>query len=44
MIDPKIKNALVARFPTTLVDELIECYVEQKKNYYFGRMAGDPGF
>jgi hypothetical protein len=38
MIDPTIKNCLVARFPTTLVDELISCYVEQKKNYYLGRM------
>jgi hypothetical protein len=38
MIDPAIKGALVARFPTNLVEELIECYVEQKKNYYLGRM------
>ncbi len=38
MIDPTIKNSLIARFPTNLVDELIECYVEQKKNFYLGRM------
>jgi hypothetical protein len=38
MIDRTIKNSLIARFPTNLVDELIECYVEQKKNFYLGRM------
>lgn len=38
MIDPTIKNSLVPRFPTNLVDQLIECYVEQKRNYYLGRM------
>src|SRR6202050_5190220 len=38
MIDPTIMNSLIARFPTNLVDELIECYVEQKKNFYLGRM------
>ncbi len=38
MIDPTIKNSLIARFPTNLVDELVECYIEQKKNFYLGRM------
>jgi hypothetical protein len=38
MIDPATKISLVARFPANLVDELIECYVEQKKNFYLGRM------
>jgi hypothetical protein len=38
MIDPTIKNSLIARFPGNLVGELIECYVEQKKNFYLGRM------
>jgi hypothetical protein len=38
MIDPAIKSSLIARFPSSLVDKLIECYVEQKKNYYLGRM------
>jgi hypothetical protein len=38
MIDPRIKNSLISRFPVNLVDELIECYVEQKKNFYLGRM------
>lgn len=38
MIDPAIKASLIARFPANLVDELIECYTEQKKNFYLGRM------
>ncbi len=38
MIDPAIETSLLARFPQNLVDELIECYVEQKKNFYLGRM------
>ncbi len=38
MIDPTIKNSLTPRFPSNLVDQLTECYVEQKKNYYLGRM------
>jgi hypothetical protein len=38
MIDFEIKNSLSARFPTNLVDELIECYQEQKRNFYLGRM------
>ncbi|MGA3012181.1 MAG: hypothetical protein ABSD72_18140 [Terracidiphilus sp.] len=38
MNDPAIKSSLIARFPTKLVDELIECYTEQKKNFYLGRM------
>jgi hypothetical protein len=38
MIDPAIKTSLVARFPTNLVDDLIECYTEQKKNFYLGRL------
>jgi hypothetical protein len=38
MIDPAIRNCLTNRFPPTLVDELLECYAEQKKNYYLGRM------
>jgi hypothetical protein len=38
MPDPTIKDSLNARFPTNLVDELIECYAEQKKNFYLGRM------
>jgi hypothetical protein len=38
MIDPAIKDSLVPRFPTNLVEQLIECYVEQKRNYYLGRM------
>src|SRR5580698_2963027 len=38
MIDPAIKNSLLFRFPNNLVDELIQCYIEQKKNFYLGRM------
>src|ERR1700680_2750447 len=38
MISPTIKHSLIARFPANLVDELIECYIEQKKNFYLGRM------
>jgi hypothetical protein len=38
MTDPAIKNALINKFPVKLVDQLIECYEEQKKNLYLGRM------
>jgi hypothetical protein len=38
MTDPTINSSLIARFPTNLVDELMECYREQKKNFYLGRM------
>jgi hypothetical protein len=38
MIDQTIRNSLIGRFPANLVDELIDCYVEQKKNFYLGRM------
>jgi hypothetical protein len=38
MIDPSIRNSLLPRFPASLVGELIECYLEQKKNFYLGRM------
>lgn len=38
MIDPAIKNSLIVRFPANLVNELIECYIEQKKNFYLDRM------
>lgn len=38
MIDPTIKSSLTHRFPSNLVDELIDCYIEQKRNFYLGRM------
>lgn len=38
MIDPKIKTALIARFPANLIDKLLETYSEQKTNLYLGRM------
>lgn len=38
MIDPTITASLAASFPRNIVEELIECYAEQKKNLYLGRM------
>lgn len=38
MLDPAIRQCLTTRFPPNLVDQLTECYVEQKRNYYLGRM------
>lgn len=38
MIDPAIRSSLIAQFPANLVDELVECYSEQKRNFYLGRM------
>jgi hypothetical protein len=38
MISPVIRSSLIGRFPEKLVDQLIESYVEQKKNFYLGRM------
>jgi len=38
MTAPEIRASLATRFPTRLVEELIECYSEQKKNLYLGRM------
>ncbi len=38
MIDSAIKASLTARFPAALVDRLIECYSEQRRNFYLGRM------
>jgi len=38
MIDPAIKGFLFTRFPADLVDHLLECYVEQKRNFYLGRL------
>lgn len=38
MINPAISDSLNTRFPSNLVSELVGCYVEQKRNYYLGRM------
>jgi hypothetical protein len=38
MIDSAIRNSLVPAFPVQLVDKLIESYVEQKRNFYLGRL------
>jgi hypothetical protein len=38
MISPELRSSLVQAFPGRLVDELIECYSEQKRNLYLGRM------
>lgn len=38
MIDPTVRNSLVARFPASLVEELLDCHAEQKKNFYLSRM------
>jgi hypothetical protein len=32
----KIRAVLITRFPTNLVNELIDCYSEQKRNYFLG--------
>lgn len=32
----RIKAALVIRFPSNIVDELIDCYSEQKRNFFLG--------
>ncbi|WP_462252722.1 hypothetical protein [Ferruginibacter sp.] len=31
-----IKTVLISRFPSQLVDELLDCYQEQKRNYFLG--------
>jgi hypothetical protein len=38
MISHEIRSALVARFPEQLVDELLSCYVEQKRNLLLGNL------
>jgi hypothetical protein len=38
MISPGISNALVNRFPQNLVDELLQCYTEQRRNLLLGNL------
>jgi hypothetical protein len=38
MISPKIRNALLNRFPEKLVDELLGCYTEQRRNLLLGNL------
>lgn len=34
----RIKTVLKSRFPTNLADELVDCYSEQKRNYFLGNL------
>jgi hypothetical protein len=38
MISSAIRSTLVTRFPVTIADELLECYSEQKRNLFLGRL------
>jgi hypothetical protein len=38
MISPRIRTALLNAFPTKLVDELLECYTEQRRNLLLGNL------
>lgn len=38
MISPAIRSALLNRFPGKLVDELLECYKEQRRNFLLGNL------
>lgn len=38
MISPEIRTALLNGFPPTLVDELLECYTEQRRNLLLGNL------
>jgi hypothetical protein len=38
MIDPRIRAALLNRFPERLVDELLECFAEQRRNFLLGNL------
>ena len=38
MISPEIRTALLNGFPATLVDELLECYTEQRRNLLLGNL------
>jgi hypothetical protein len=38
MISQEIRKALVHKFPVQLADELLECYVEQKRNLLLGNL------
>ena len=33
---PAIKSTLINRFPEKLIDELLDCYQEQKRNFFLG--------
>jgi len=37
-VTAQIKTGLAARFPASLVDELLECYTEQKRNLALGHL------
>jgi hypothetical protein len=38
MISPGIRTALLTRFPEKLVDELLDCYAAQKRNFFLGNL------
>ena len=38
MISPEIRTALLNGFPAALVDELLECYTEQRRNLLLGNL------
>lgn len=38
MNSPGVRNALLARFPQKLVNELLECYTEQRRNLLLGNL------
>jgi hypothetical protein len=38
MISPAIRSALLSKFPVKLVDELLECYGAQKRNFFLGNL------
>lgn len=38
MISPTLRRVLLNRFPQKLVDELLECYTEQRRNLFLGNL------
>jgi hypothetical protein len=38
MINPAIRDALLNRFPEKLVDQLLECFHEQRRNFLLGNL------
>jgi hypothetical protein len=38
MISPRIRAALLSRFPARIVGELLECFAEQRRNFLLGNL------
>jgi hypothetical protein len=38
MINPRIRSTLLSRFPEQLVDELLGCFTEQRRNFLLGNL------